>query len=46
MNLNKYLDINPEVAEALAAGSIAMETQETINGSMSREAVRSRANIQ
>ena len=59
MNMNKYLDVNPEVAAAiaagkpvvalestakagLAAGSIAMESPETINPQMSAQALRSR----
>ena len=30
MNLNKYLDINPEVAEALAAGKPVVALESTI----------------
>ena len=39
------LELKEAALAGLAAGSIAIETQETINGSMSREAVRARANI-
>ena len=42
MNMNKYLDIKPEVAEALAAGSITIETPETISPVMSAELLRER----
>ena len=42
----EVLELKEAALAGLAAGSIAMETQETINGSISREAVRSRANIQ
>ena len=39
------LELKEAALAGLAAGSIAMETHETINPVMSREAVRSRANI-
>ena len=39
------LELKGSALAGLAAGSIAMETQETINASMSQEAIRFRANI-
>ena len=42
---SEELELKETALAGLAAGSIAMESQETINPLMSREAVRSRANI-